>query len=507
MSMRKFKRQHHEQSTPIALPMWSERPGLGWFAREVLGKPLYPYQELVGDAILQSVLEGRGDTFTVMFARQMGKNQLSAALEAYLLFCMPEGSIIKAAPTYKPQTINSRQRLLSLLDTDLTRERLWKHFGYIVGLAPRRELTAYQAGPRVMFFSAGPGASIVGATASLLLEIDEAQNVDPNKYDTDLRPMASTTNATTVLYGTAWSEDTLLARVRAHNLELQQQDGRQRHFEFDWRTLAAINPNYKRYVEGEIARLGKDHVSVRTQYRLLPILGSGYLFNDLQLRLLQGDHTWEEIPDSSRGFYVAGLDIAGEQRPRVGLPASKHDSTVMTIARVTINELGLPEIRIIHHYEWTGMKYTDQYAAMKRLVREWGLRRLVVDKTGLGEGLASMLTDRFGADLIRSFHFTRASKSQLTFHLLNLVNAGRVSLYRQEGASHASYSQCWHQLRHARYEVPSEGMMNMYVAESEGHDDYLMSLALCCEAIREVNPPPPRSAIIHPIRFYEDGTF
>ena len=56
---------------------------------------------------------------------------------------------------------------------------------------------------QVAFFSAGSQASVVGATASLLLEIDEAQNVDPEKYTRDFRPMAASTNATTVLYGTS----------------------------------------------------------------------------------------------------------------------------------------------------------------------------------------------------------------------------------------------------------------------------------------------------------------
>jgi hypothetical protein len=69
-----------------------------------------------------------------------------------------------------------------------------------------------------MFFSADPESNVVGATASLLLEIDEAQDVSPDTFDKDFRPMAATTNATTVMYGTAWSDDTLLARQRAANL-------------------------------------------------------------------------------------------------------------------------------------------------------------------------------------------------------------------------------------------------------------------------------------------------
>jgi len=103
-------------------PQEAQRIGIGWFARHILGKPLYPYQELVGDAILESVLREQGHTYTVMFARQMGKNQLSAVLEAYLLFCHESGSIVKAAPTYKPQIVNSRLRLLHMLESPLTRE-------------------------------------------------------------------------------------------------------------------------------------------------------------------------------------------------------------------------------------------------------------------------------------------------------------------------------------------------------------------------------------------------
>jgi len=66
------------------------------------------------------------------------------------------------------------------------------------------------------------------ATADVLLEIDEAQDVSEEKYTKDFRPMASTANTTTVLYGTAWSEDTMLARQRAINLR----DDPSAHFEF-----------------------------------------------------------------------------------------------------------------------------------------------------------------------------------------------------------------------------------------------------------------------------------
>jgi hypothetical protein len=72
---------------------------IGPFASTILGKKLYPYQETIGDAILDSVINGYGHAFTCMLSRQAGKNELSAILESYLLFCMESGTIIKAAPT------------------------------------------------------------------------------------------------------------------------------------------------------------------------------------------------------------------------------------------------------------------------------------------------------------------------------------------------------------------------------------------------------------------------
>lgn len=491
--------------------------GIGWFARAILHKPLYWYQELTGNAILASIRGGHGRTFTVLMARQSGKNQLSAILEAYLLCMWEQGTIVKAAPTYKPQVINSKQRLLHMLDTPGLRSRVWKAEGYMIGLAPNGLSPDEQHGPRAIFFSAGPESHIVGATASLLLEIDEAQDVLPEKFDTDLKPMASTTNATTVLYGTAWSDTTLLAQMSAHNQELEQQDGIRRHFAYDWTTLAQINPRYRRFVEGEMARLGEDHVSIRTQYRLLPISSAGYLLNDLQRLLIKGTHNWLDEPDEDAGFvdgygsYIAGMDIGGEdERAQPGaehLSSAQRDSTIITIGRISYNELDLPAIEIVHQYQFNGMKHVDQYAATCEIMQRWHIQKLVIDKTGLGEGLASLLTEKFGEQRVNSFRFTRPSKSALTFHFLSLINSGRLKLYTPDQAPHSIYEECWHQLTMARYKTPGEGLMTMECNPAEAHDDFLISLALCAEAVRETCAPVRPSSIIPPKRLYEDGRF
>ncbi|MBV9614783.1 MAG: hypothetical protein JO011_18365 [Ktedonobacteraceae bacterium] len=482
------------------------------FASTILGKPLYPYQAEVADAILASIFSGQGRIFTVMMSRQSGKNQLSAVLEAFLLTFMRQGTIVKAAPTFNPQIINSRLRLLSLLDTPFTRDRVWQSQGHIIGLAPQPHpsLLRTHAGPRVMFFSAGPESNVVGATADLLLEIDEAQDVAREKFERDFRPMASTRNATTVLYGTAWSDATLLAQQRAANLELERRTGQRHHFEYDWHTLAAINSAYRSFVEQEIARLGADHPAIQTQYLLQPISSAGYFLNTLQRTLLQGTQRWQEMPQDA-ACYIAGMDVAGEERsdPLHSLTMQGHssnsrrDSTVVTIAHVHYNEFHLPIIEVVHHEWWTGLTYMEQYARTLALIDLWSIRSLAIDATGLGAGLASLLLDRFGNERIIPFIFTRSSKSRLAYQLLALLNSNRLKLYASAGSPQEIYTECWRQLHCARYSLPGPDMLNFYVDPADGHDDFLCSLALLSEALHTLSAPA-ASTLIRPVRLYTD---
>ncbi len=170
---------------------------VGAFGEAVLGMPLRPYQLDVARAVARSVAERQGLTFTVLMPRQAGKNQLSAHLEAFLLVRRQHagGSMVKCAPTFRPQVLTSIARLRRALDNRLTGGRWRLRDGYTVELGAAR----------IQFFSAEPRANVVGATATLLLECDEAQDVCPDKWDKDFRPMGATANVTTVLYGTPWT--------------------------------------------------------------------------------------------------------------------------------------------------------------------------------------------------------------------------------------------------------------------------------------------------------------
>ncbi len=462
------------------------------FTAMVGSSTLRPYQRTVAEAVLDSVRTGRGDVLTVMMARQMGKNQTSAALEYYLLalFSRAGGQLVKAAPTFKPQVINSMLRLRRELEGPYTAGRSRPVFGY--GLQLGRA--------RILFFSAEKGSNVVGATADILLEIDEAQDVDETKYVQDFRPMASTTNATTVLYGTAWTEDCLLEKTRRHNLELEARDGRRRHFEYDWTVLAALNPAYKQFVAGEIARMGPDHPVVRTQYLLHAVPGLGKFLSARQRDLLRGRHA--RLRGARAGeVYVAGVDVAGEDEEAsdAALRALKprRDSTVVTIGRVSWNEQGEVGVEVVEHYWWTGRDHRAQLGELERLLRGvWGCRRVVVDATGVGAGLASWLGRTLGDLVVEQFVFSAPSKSRLGFQLLEMVNTGRCRVYGDGGEEAA---ELWCEVGLARYEMRENNALRWYVPAHEGHDDFLVSLALCCEAAQGAARPA-ADAVVRPRR-------
>ena len=155
-------------------------------------------------ALARSVLLKRGLTFVVMFPRQSGKNELQAQLETYLLAVSQEldAEMVQISPTWKPQSLNAMRRLQRVLEGNLLTRGIWqKESGYI-----------YRVGKaRIFFLSGSPEANIVGATANLLLSVDEAQDIQISKFEKEIAPMAASTNATRVFWGTAWTSQTLLA--------------------------------------------------------------------------------------------------------------------------------------------------------------------------------------------------------------------------------------------------------------------------------------------------------
>ena len=110
----------------------------------------------------------------------------------------------------------------------------------------------------------------------------------------------------------------------------------------------------------------------------------------------------------------------------------------------------------------------------------WRCRRVVVDATGLGQGVASFLERTLGKGVVTSFAFTAQSKSRLAYDLLAAVNSGRVKVYEADGSP--EFQEFCAQRDSAMGHFRANQTMNFYVDPRQGHDDFLMSLALWVKA-------------------------
>ncbi len=426
---------------------------------------LRAYQSRTLLALLRGVDACRGATFTVMFPRQAGKNQVAAALVACLLWTNAArgGSIVVCAPAFRPQA-------------RISIDRTWQALTALAPFAPPG-VQARLAGncislgrARAIFLSAAMGAHVAGHTASLALIADEAQEVDAAWFDRQFRPMAASTGAPTILFGTAWDGTTLLERAAAANRERDALGPAVRHHhEVGWREVAMTLPAYGDYVRFERDRLGPNHPLYLSQYELIASDAAGRLFSPGQLAMIDGSHRHEHAPRPGER-YVGGLDLGGE--------GQGADATVLSIARVSTTGCEVVDLA-----GWRAAPFETVQREVIAIARHWRLERLCVDATGLGAPLAKSLATALGPR-VEPFVFTAQSKSSLGFALLAAVETGRFTLFADDGSAGAA--SCRAELRACR--ASYRGGRLWWWGEG-ANDDYVASLALCQRAAEMAGSP------------------
>jgi hypothetical protein len=460
------------------------------FVRYTSGLKLRRYQEAVARAIVNSVLHHKGLHFVVIFPRQSGKNELQAQIQAYLLTLLSgaRNEIVQISPTWKPQTQNAMRRLEAVLSQNMiVRDRWEKHFGHI-----------YQVGQaRVVFLSGSPTANIVGATASALLSVDEAQDVQIAKFDKEIAPMAASTNATIVFWGTAWTSRTLLARELRAARAAEDRDGQRRVFHINADRVMAEVPAYGRFLQQWIERLGRHHPFVRTQYYCEEIDAEGGLFTPERQGLMRGSHPAQSAPTDGV-TYAMLLDVAGADEAAGDIDSDElanpgRDATALTIVSVSHHERNdLPDYRVVHRRMWVGVSHTRLYGQLRALAETWRVSKLVVDATGVGAGLAAFL-EKALPGTVEPFIFSAKTKSELGWGFLAVIDSGRFhDLACPEGdqGEQARLSRTFfREAEFCQYTVPPGPSKRLRWGVPDGtrdpatgdlvHDDLLISASLC----------------------------
>lgn len=485
------------------------------FIHYTSGTKLRRYQQGVCEAICDSVVQRRGLSFVVMFPRQSGKNELQAQLETYLLalFCDTPVEIVKVSPTLKPQAQNAMRRLERTLKKNIYLSRVWhKEAGTIYRVQEAR----------IHFLSGAPESSIVGATASLLLEVDETQDVLPAKFDKDIAPMTASTCATRVFWGTAWTSSSLLGRELRAASAAEKRDGVRRVFRLTAEDVAAELPAYKASLETTLARLGRAHPLVRTQYYSEEIDGLGGLFPPDRLDRMQCPAMAKIMPVAPEvnKRYALLLDVAGADEGvrsadgSVEMANPGRDATALTLVEVCTGEVGqLPTYQPRLRRQWIGSDTATLLPQIRALALEWQVQALVVDATGVGAGLCSMLENALPGK-VTPFTFNTASKSRLGWDFLGLVDSGRwqEEMYPADAPGEQARWQreFFAQLAACQFEVlpGPEQRMKWSVPDSSRdaisgelmHDDWVLSAALAAVLDAHDWLPPTAPALIVPAK-------
>ena len=391
-----------------------------YFALHLIKINLRPYQIEAAEAIIRSVFARDGKTFVIIFSRQSGKDEILAILLLFLMLRFQEigCDMVCAQPTFKPQTINAMERL---------RNRSWLAFGKRLSRTAGYIMRFGAA--RTSYFSAEPTANQVGATADRLLVINEAQDVDITVYDKRFSPMAASGNATKVFSGTSWTTNTLLEREKAAALEAEKKDGVKRVFIVNCDEVGRSNKLYAKYVKEEVRRLGRQHPLIRSQYYCETIDAQAGMFNAARRMLMAGDQPAQQTPQAGHK-YVFCTDVAGQDEALLNLDGMGNpgrDSTTLSIYDVdisTLETLQAPTYRVVNRQAWQGINHLAIFGKLKAFADQWKPTFIVIDATGVGEGLWAMLDKAFPTRVI-PVKFTQQVKSEIGWRFIAIIETGR----------------------------------------------------------------------------------
>jgi hypothetical protein len=131
--------------------------------------------------------------------------------------------------------------------------------------------------------------------------------------------------------------------------------------------------------------------------------------------------------------HVFTLDVAGQDEAAFHNPDEQllrnpgRDAVSLTIASVDLSEmhtLQAPIFRILERHQWTGLNHLAVFGTLTALADQWNPQHIVVDATGVGEGLWAMLGRRYPTRVL-AVKFSAQKKSDLGYRFLAMIETGR----------------------------------------------------------------------------------
>lgn len=462
---------------------------------EIRGFKFFKYQEEFARRVIYSLVVNDGEEITALFSRQSGKTE---AICDVIIGC---SLLLPALAKVYPQQLDLYDQGLWtgvfapvdwLVQTDVERMqgRLHCETTQDIMQDPElqvREVTKFRFSnkSRIFHHTANPQTYIESKTLHLLI-IEEAQDADKMVVQKSLHPMCAATNGSIVKIGTSNTKKCeFLDAIKRNRRRQRKHKGwwKKTHFEFNYLICQRFNPRYKRFIEKEKERLGEDSDAFRMSYGLEWILERGMFVAPVELDAIE-DRKRDAVRSFTEAFgnkgpltqTVAGLDIGKSQ-----------DSTVLTIGLPhwqTRSAEGFFDTDILAWFEWLGDDHESQYHQIVPLLREFHVRRLAVDSTGVGDAV----TDRYhhnlpDVEVLRTV-FSSPTKSDLYKMLDREIRGRRISVPAAVNTRKTRVYKHWR----GQMEDLEKEYRGAYLKvqapkdDPDAHDDFADSMALLVHA-------------------------
>jgi hypothetical protein len=472
----------------------------------ISGLPLRKYQRPFARRLFESLIIDDGAKITALFARQTGKSETVADVVATSMIMLPllakaypemlgkfKGGVwVGAFAPVDEQADTLFGRIVSRLSSDAAQVVMADpeinarldgkgRTVYVRFLNSTESLQDGKGHSYVRKTTAHPRATIEGRTYHLIL-IDECQGADDRVVDKSIAPMGAANNATMVMTGTpTYTKNVFYEQIAKNKRALTRRGSiRANHFEVDWREAAKENAYYKRFVEGELLRLGEDSDEFKLSYRLMWLLDKG-MFTTVSKLDECGDTSmqslvkqWHHTP------VVVGIDCA-----------RKQDRTIVTVVYVDWDhpdELGMYHHRVLNWLDLEGMDWEEQYFQIVEFLAGYNVWKIGIDVGGVGDVVAQRLKILMPQSEVMEINSTQSDQSERWKYLRNLIDRRQVMW--PSGAK-VRKLKVWRRFRQEMEDLEILFKGPYVLAEApnmrDAHDDYADSLALACILTKDYN--------------------
>jgi hypothetical protein len=469
---------------------------------------LFPYEEELGKRIVETIVLNEGEEITGLFSRQSGKTETVADTIAGLMVLLPKlalmfpdfidpkigepylekfknGLMVGTFAPVEDQAETLFSRLVSRLTSDHAMEMMEDPELDDAPQGGGRLIKLKKSGSFCRMQTANPRAKIESKSYHVII-IDEAQGADAFTVSKSISPMGAFYNASTIKLGTPDIVKGDFYHSIQYNKRRQTKGSRKYHFEYDWKTCARFNPNYRTYVIKQARKIGEDSDEFRLAFKLEWLLERGMFITQDAFEDL-GDKSMGLVPMWYKSPVVVGID-----------PARKVDSTVVTVVWVDWDhpdEFGYFDHRILNWLEIHGEDWEEQYFQICTFLQNYRVLAVGVDAQGMGGPVASrlqrLLPQMLGYEIeVQALPSNTPDQSERWKHLMQLIQRKKIGWPAHAKTRRTKkWKRFQQQMQDLEKIYQGAHMLAQAPDEREAHDDYADSLAIACVLTKDMVMP------------------